>query len=440
MKIWQAVTGEPWAMTASALQNVLDIASRKIGTSKESVEAIEAKMGQPLDNAHTVSVRDGMAIIPVTGPLFRYANIFTRVSGATSYELLAQDIMTAVEDPAITQLILTIDSPGGEVNGCAELAELIAEVKTNKPILAYVCGDAASGAYWIASACTEIVASATSGLGSIGVVGVYRRDSEEKNTTIEIVSSQSPYKRLHIDNDDDRGRIQSRIDTLADVFIQAVATYRGIDSQTVIEDYGGGDIFIGAQAVEQGLADRLGTFEKLLTELTNPAIERGSSFMASTLNTTEELPMANDDTDPLTTSDDSIVCLDLDTLKADYPALVSAIADEATEQGMAEGLQAGKVQERLRLSTILTAEESIGREALAHYFAFETELPMSDAIAALSASPKNEISMDENSPGFEQLMASMNNPDIEPAAETETVSEDVQVDDAAKRIAASMKG
>jgi hypothetical protein len=34
----------------------------------------------------------GVAIIPVTGPLFRYANIFTAISGASSYELIARDL------------------------------------------------------------------------------------------------------------------------------------------------------------------------------------------------------------------------------------------------------------------------------------------------------------------------------------------------------------
>ncbi len=48
-------------------------------------EALEARPGCPLDAAQRVTVRRGVAVLPVTGPLFRYAGMFTRVSRATSY-------------------------------------------------------------------------------------------------------------------------------------------------------------------------------------------------------------------------------------------------------------------------------------------------------------------------------------------------------------------
>ena len=159
MKAWQWATGEPWAMTQPVLQTLLTVAERSVD---ESLEAIEARIGQPLDNTQQTTVRDGVAIIPVIGPCFRYANLLTRISGATSYGVLAQDITTALDNPEIHHLILMMDSPGGEVNGCAELAQLIFEAKQTKPITAYVSGDAASGAYWMASACSEIVVSQTS--------------------------------------------------------------------------------------------------------------------------------------------------------------------------------------------------------------------------------------------------------------------------------------
>jgi ClpP class serine protease len=62
-------------------------------------------------------IREGAAVIPVVGPLFRYANIFTAISGASSYEVLAKDFTSALENPDVHSIILDIDSPGGEVNG-----------------------------------------------------------------------------------------------------------------------------------------------------------------------------------------------------------------------------------------------------------------------------------------------------------------------------------
>ena len=80
-------------------------------------EAIAKEMGKDMKNTHAVSVRGGVAVIPVTGPLFRHANILTAVCGATSYEILAQDFNKALNDPNISAIVFDVDSPGGEVNG-----------------------------------------------------------------------------------------------------------------------------------------------------------------------------------------------------------------------------------------------------------------------------------------------------------------------------------
>ena len=86
-------------------------------------EAIAKEMGRDMKNTYAVSTRGGVAVIPVTGPLFRHANLLTAVCGATSYELLAQDFNKALNDPNISAILFDVDSPGGEVNGCSELAD-----------------------------------------------------------------------------------------------------------------------------------------------------------------------------------------------------------------------------------------------------------------------------------------------------------------------------
>ena len=140
MRAWNKATGEPWAITEDVLHTILEIAARE----NESPEAVAAKLGRELKNTRTSNERDGVAIIPVVGPLFRYANMFTQVSGASSYEIIAKDFSAALENPDIHGIILNIDSPGGEVNGCAELASMIYDARGKKPIIAYASGDAAS--------------------------------------------------------------------------------------------------------------------------------------------------------------------------------------------------------------------------------------------------------------------------------------------------------
>lgn len=433
MNIWQYATGEPWAITAPALQTVLDIVTRKIGSAQESIEAIAAKVGSDLENTYKVTMRDGVAVIPVVGPLFRYANLFTRVSGATSYELLALDFVAALENPDVDSIMLAIDSPGGEVNGCSELAQLIYESRGSKPIIAYVSGDAASGAYWIASACDEIIVSSTSGLGSIGVVGIYKLDDDDNNATIEIVSSQSPHKRLDLTSDEDRSIIQTRIDSLADVFVGDVARNRDVEPQIIIDDYGGGDVFIGDNAVQKGLADRLGSFEKTLQELKvkSPAIERG--FFIPKSNTTEESTVSqHEDKGEVTAA------LDIETLKNNEPELAASLVKEGREAGVKDGVALGRDDERKRISAILDSDATEGRESLARHFAFRTDMSAEAALAALEASPKKDISQPSAATSFEKVMAGIENPAIEPAADQE-FSEEENINATALRIAESNK-
>lgn len=261
MKIWNKITNEPWATTSDTLENIINIAQRQ----NANPATIAAQLGRKLQNTYAVSIRNNVAIIPIRGPLFRYANIFTAISGATSYELLARDFNSALIDESVKAILFDIDSPGGEVNGCSELADMIYNARGKKPIIAYASGNCCSGAYWIAAACDEIVVTDTAVVGSIGVVAVYERE-DDKNK-IEIVSSQSPLKRINPDTPEGQSKLQARLDTLAEVFINKIATYRDTSTETVIKDFGQGDVFVGKKAIWQGLANRQSSFERILTDL-----------------------------------------------------------------------------------------------------------------------------------------------------------------------------
>jgi signal peptide peptidase SppA len=394
MRVWNRITGDPWAITETAMQTILSVAARE----NESPEAVASKLGRELQNTYNATERDGVAILPVTGPLFRYANIFTSISGATSYELIAKDFRIALDNPQIKAIILDIDSPGGEVNGVSELSSMIYEARGKKPIIAYASGDAASGAYWIASAADEIVVSETSALGSIGVVGMYRAD-DENNKTIEIVSSQSPHKRLDVSSDEGRIRLQARIDSMADVFINAIARHRNIDPQIILSDYGGGDVMIGQNAVLAGLADRIGSLDHLLQELSQAKAPQIEGLLASQPQSTKEKT-------PMT----------LDELKANHPELVTQIQTDA------------RASERKRFEDILGSAEAKGREKLAQEIALGTELSHVEASQLLSfASPDVKANVSD----FETAMASTKNPDIQPEGE----QQEDDIDAVALRIA-----
>ena len=400
MRIWNRIAGEPWAITETALHTILEIAARE----NESPQAVAAKLGRNLQNTYSVTEREGVAIIPVAGPLFRYANLFTMISGASSYELIARDFTTALENPQIKGIILDIDSPGGEVNGVSELSNMVYAARGKKPVVAYASGDAASGAYWIASAADEIVVSETSALGSIGVVGMYQGKSGKSAETVEIVSSQSPHKRLDPTSDDGRSRIQARIDSMADVFIGTIARNRDVSVEDVQNHYGGGDVMIGAKAVNAGMADRVGSLERLIAELSSPTSPRTEGFFNA-----QNQPPSTQEKKPM----------DIETLKKDHPDLVAQLTRE------------GASAEKTRLGAILGSEEAKGREKLAKEMALNTDINAIEACQLMACAPVEES---KATTSFEKVMSTITNPAITPASD----DADNDIDAVASRIAAAI--
>lgn len=395
IRVLSRIKSEPWAITREAMDTILEIAARE----NQSPQAVAAKLGRPLENTYAVENRDGVAILSVTGPMFRYANLFTELSGATSYDLLARDFMRAVEDPRVHAVLLNIDSPGGEANGVSEFADQIYAARERKRIAAYVGGAGASAAYWLASAASEIIIDDTAMLGSIGtVMGVEdTRQRDEKNGVrrMEIVSSQSPYKRVDPATDEGRSRLQARIDALSDVFIAKVARNRGVGTDTVLNEFGQGDVFVGQAAINAGLADRMGSFEQVVSELgTRSRGSIGSSVAAG--DDHQEIAMSETNGAPV--ADTKPAILTAAQLTAQHPEGVETIRATAHELGIAEGRRV----ERERVQAILTHADAAERAELSQHLAFATDMPSDAAIALLAKSPAAA-----KASGFDRLDAAM---------------------------------
>lgn len=265
MRVLDAVLDTAWAMLPDKLETLVSIASRENAITPEALEAYRA---QSVQRAEGMEQRDGVAILHAIGPLFRRANLFTEMSGATSYDVLRRDFQIALDDPSIKAILLNIDSPGGDANGIDELAKAVQSSRSIKPVVAYVGGTAASGGYWLACAASEIVVSDAALLGSIGVVmSISKREPSDGSRTFEFVSSQSPHKRADPTTESGAGSLQRIADDLGQVFVDAVSVNRGKTAEQVIAEFGAGSVLVGAKAVAAGMADRLGTFESTLSYL-----------------------------------------------------------------------------------------------------------------------------------------------------------------------------
>ena len=258
-KAIEAVLAANWAIQPEWLETIASIAERE-SEYHGNLEALQSKLGRPLGNTMTATVRDGVAILPVEGPMFRRANLMTEFSGATSYEMLARDFAQAMADPNVQAIMLSFDSPGGEVNGASEFAAMVAAA--DKPVWAYVGGTVASAAYWIASAADKIITADTAIAGSIGVQAGYTvRDGRPGEKSFRFVSSQSPMKNADPGTDAGAAQIQANIDALAQVFVDTVARNRNTSANIVLESFGRGAVFVASEALKRGMIDRIGTFE-----------------------------------------------------------------------------------------------------------------------------------------------------------------------------------
>lgn len=273
-----------WAILPETLETIVSIASREHEFAGNP-ECLAAKLGRPLGNTMRATVRDGVALVPIEGPLFRRANLMTEFSGATSYDMAALDFSAAVNDPLVNAVLLLVDSPGGEVNGASELAAMIRQARdtSGKSVDAYVSGTGASAAYWLSSAARKIYASDTAIIGSIGVQSGYTiRDAKTGERTVRFVSSQSPLKNADPESEAGAQQIQQTVDGLAQVFVSTVADNRGITTEKVLSDYGKGGVYVAAKALEQGMIDGISTLEAVITSLKKESSEMDYSQLTAT--------------------------------------------------------------------------------------------------------------------------------------------------------------
>lgn len=260
-----------WAIKPDALEKIISIANRSY-SDPQLAAAIKSEQSSLIESTDNSEI----AVIDVVGPIFTRADLFSDISGAASLDSLERRIDEALYDDSIKAIVLRIDSPGGEVTGTHEFANYLDEACEIKPIVAYVQGMACSAAYWIASATSHIYVDKTAILGSIGVVAAWTDDSEARSaaglTDYEVVSSQSPKKRLDPTQDDGRAELQKQLDGLADIFIDDVAAFRDVSRKKVLADFGQGSTFLANDAIKLGMADEISSLRdviKLLSTKTN---------------------------------------------------------------------------------------------------------------------------------------------------------------------------
>lgn len=293
--ILMAVHEELWAMREDKLQAILDFLEVQAAGDKFSPQEIEARIGARTER-QTAQADGDVAILPLHGVIANRMSMFDDISGGTSSEAFNQNFQRALRSSTTKAIVLDVNSPGGAVSGSAETSAMIFNARGTKPIVAHVNATCASAAYWIASAADEIVVTPTGSVGSIGVLAVHTDISGAmekagvKKTIVKAGQRKAdahPYGPLA---DEVRDRIQASVDSAYEMFVTDVARNRGVSPDIVRNGFGLGAMVDAREAVEQGMADSVGTLEETLQRFgvsqfgaavaTQPATSRRNSRRA----------------------------------------------------------------------------------------------------------------------------------------------------------------
>ncbi len=171
---------------------------------------------------------------------------------------------------SVKAIIMRINSPGGAIAPSQEIYEEIRNVRarSGKPIIASLDSVAASGGYYIASACDRIVANPGSITGSIGVILQWMQTKDllawaklkpETITSGAMKAAGSPYQEL---TDAQRAYFQDIVMQLHSQFVRAVAAGRkGKLTEAEVGKIADGRVFTGEQALGLKLVDELGNLD-----------------------------------------------------------------------------------------------------------------------------------------------------------------------------------
>ncbi|RGE46794.1 S49 family peptidase [Comamonas testosteroni] len=218
------------------------------------------------DTATKASTSPHTAVVEIKGEI---------ASGAdASAEFVVAAMRSAFEDSGSRAVVLLINSPGGSPVQAGIINDEMIRLKAkyNKPLYAVVEESCASAAYYIASGADEIFVDKASIVGSIGVLmdgfgftgtmeklGVERRllTAGENKGFLDPFSPMSPQQKEYA---------KTMLEQIHQQFIGVVKKGRGEKLKETPETFSG-LFWTGQQAVEMGLADKLGSLDYVAREV-----------------------------------------------------------------------------------------------------------------------------------------------------------------------------
>lgn len=270
---WDLAQG-PWAVREEVLPS---IAAFLRGVSADAISE------EPEEEASAGRCRlhGGVAVISLRGLIMPGMSLIGLLLGGGGLQRFRAELREAVTSDEVASILIDVDSPGGYLDLVPETAAEIRAARDAKPVTAIANTSAASAAYWLASQASEVVVTPSGQVGSIGVFTMHNDWSEYdkrlgvKTTLIsagKYKTEANPYEPL---SEEAEAALQGRVDESYALFLAEVAKGRGTTARAVRSDFGEGRMVRAKDAVKAGMADRVDTFEGVLTRLARSGSSAG---------------------------------------------------------------------------------------------------------------------------------------------------------------------
>ncbi|MNW96593.1 Protease 4 [compost metagenome] len=214
------------------------------------------------NNTDTDTGKDKVAVIYANGEINGGEGSDNQIGS----ERISRAIRKARLDDDIKAVVIRVNSPGGSALASDVIWREIVLTKKEKPVIASFGDVAASGGYYIGCAADSIFVQPNTITGSIGVFGIIPNfqnlmtnklgitfDGVKTGKYADIMATNRPMTA------GERFIIQNELNRIYSGFVSRVADGRK-KSKAYIDSIGGGHVWIGTDAVQIGLADRIGSF------------------------------------------------------------------------------------------------------------------------------------------------------------------------------------
>lgn len=195
----------------------------------------------------------------------------------------AQVISEVRADSTVKAVVFRVNSPGGSVFASEQIKAEIDLTAKVKPVIASYGDYAASGGYWISNNCDKIFSNATTLTGSIGVfsmipdisgtvkdiahLNIVKLGSNKHSGMLSLTSPLDPEETEYM---------QASVERIYDRFVNIVSQGRDLEP-AFVDSIAQGRVWTGADALQIGLVDEIGTLEDALNYAIN-VVEPGTDL------------------------------------------------------------------------------------------------------------------------------------------------------------------